>query len=55
MSLNGSDMLVIFTWGTLVTFELSWVCDALIGKFVMGKHPFPEGASAQGPSTERGE
>lgn len=31
MSLNGIDMLVIFTWGTLVTFALSWVCDALIG------------------------
>lgn len=55
MSLNGIDMLVIFTWGTLVTFALSWVCDALIGKFVIGKHPSPEGASAQGPSTERGE
>lgn len=54
MSLNGIDMLVIFTWGTLVTFALSWVCDALIGKFVIGKHPSPEGASAQGPSTERG-
>lgn len=55
MSLNGIDMLVIFTWGTLVTFALSWVCDALIGKFVAGKHSSPEGASAQGPSTERGE
>lgn len=44
MSLNGLDMLIIFTWGLLVTFCLSFVCDLLIGKFVMSKlPPAPEG------------
>ena len=51
MSLNGIDMLIIFTWGILVTFALSWVCDMLIGKFVMGKLPAPGGADAQDPAT----
>ena len=39
MTLNGLDMLVVFTWGILVTFFLSWLCDLLIGKFVMSKLP----------------
>ena len=39
MSLNGIDMLIIFTWGILVTFCLSFVCDLLIGKFVISKLP----------------
>lgn len=44
MSLNGIDMLIIFTWGILVTFCLSFVCDLLIGKFVISKlPPAPEG------------
>ena len=44
MSLNGFDMLIIFTWGILVTFCLSLVCDLLIGKFVISKlPPAPEG------------
>jgi hypothetical protein len=44
MSLNGIDMLIIFTWGILVTFCLSLVCDLLIGKFVISKlPPAPEG------------
>ena len=38
-TLNGIDMLIIFTWGLLVTFFLSWLCDVLIGKFVMAKLP----------------
>ena len=48
MTLNGIDMLIIFTWGILVTFCLSWVCDKLIGKFVISKLPAPpEGAPDQ--------
>lgn len=50
MTLNGVDLLIIFTWGILVTFALSWVCDALIGKFVISKLP-PELARAMtGPA-----
>ena len=48
MTLNGIDMLIIFTWGILVTFCLSWVCDKLIGKFVLSKLPAPaDGAPEQ--------
>lgn len=37
MSLNGIDMLIIFSWGVVVTFCLSLACDILIGKFALGK------------------
>ena len=47
-TLNGIDMLIIFTWGLLVTFFLSWLCDVLIGKFVMAKLPDgPQSAEEQ--------
>lgn len=39
MTLNGLDMLIVFTWGLAATFFLSLLCDAFIGKFVMGKRP----------------
>ena len=39
MTLNGLDMLIVFTWGLIATFFLSLLCDVLIGKFVMGKMP----------------
>lgn len=39
MTLNGFDLIIIFTWGLLVTFCLSFVCDKLIGKFVLSKLP----------------
>lgn len=41
MTLNGFDLIIIFTWGLLVTFCLSFVCDTLIGKFVLSKLPAP--------------
>ncbi|MBP3867259.1 MAG: hypothetical protein J6D25_05565 [Eggerthellaceae bacterium] len=41
MTLNGIDLIIIFTWGLLVTFCLSFVCDKLIGKFVLSKLPAP--------------
>lgn len=48
MTLNGFDMLIIFTWGLIVTFFLSLVCDLLIGKFVFkGMPPSPEQADDQ--------
>ena len=41
MTLNDVDLIVIFTWSLLVTFCLSFVCDTLIGKFVLSKLPAP--------------
>lgn len=41
MTLNGIDLIIIFTWGLLATFFLSLVCDKLIGKFVLSKLPAP--------------
>ena len=41
MTLNGIDLVIIFTWGLLVTFCLSFVCDKLIGTFVLSKLPAP--------------
>ena len=48
MSLNGIDMLVIFSWGIVVTFFLSLLCDILIGRFVFkGMPPAADGASQE--------
>ena len=52
MSLNGIDMLIIFTWGILVTFCLSLVCDLFIGKFVMSKLP-PAPEAAESPEAPK--
>ena len=47
MTLNGIDLIIIFTWGLLVTFCLSFVCDKLIGKFVLSKLPAPAGTNQE--------
>lgn len=47
MTLNGIDLIIIFTWGLLVTFCLSWVCDQLIERFVISKLPAPPEGNAQ--------
>lgn len=47
-TLNGIDMLIIFTWGLLIAFFVSLLGDFLIGKFVMAKLPGgPQGAEEQ--------
>lgn len=50
MTLNGLDMLIIFTWGIAVTFALSWACDLLIGTFALkGAPPAGTQESPDGP------
>ncbi len=44
MTYNGIDLLIIFTWGILVTFCLAWTCDKLIARFALPKQPKSENA-----------
>lgn len=46
MTLNGIDLIIIYSCGIIVTFCLSWFCDFLIGKFVFkGQPPLQPSAS----------